>query len=144
MGRKLDWQQAFELEVRRLDALKPVIWAGDVNCAPESIDLTNPKPNWNKTAGHTAQETNFFRSFLNPPEPATKFVDVWRRRNPTRQTFTYFSFGRGCREKGIGWRLDMFVVSERLYDRVRTCDIRAEVYGPSDHLPIVMEIEGEL
>ena len=73
-------------------------------------DLTNPKPNWNKTPGYTEAETSAFARILNadarvPGEP--KFVDVWRKRHPDLRHYTYFSYRFNCREKGIGWRLDM-------------------------------------
>ncbi|KAG8907393.1 hypothetical protein FRB99_004418 [Tulasnella sp. 403] len=161
MEGKVEWQRAFEKHVRDLDTQKPVIWAGDINVAPTEKDLTNPKSNWNRTAGYTAIECSWYANFLNPkknkdsagtsqeedgeaPPAPGKFFDVWRKRNPTVKHFSYFSFLRSCREKGIGWRLDMFTVSERIYARVKTCEIRDEVYGASDHVPIIMEIEGDL
>lgn len=73
-------------------------------------DLTNPKPNWNKTPGYTKDETDAFDRILNPPESepgAGKFVDVWRRTHPDDKHYTYFSYRFNCRAKGIGWRLDM-------------------------------------
>ncbi|KAI0263347.1 Endonuclease/exonuclease/phosphatase [Gloeopeniophorella convolvens] len=137
------WNQHFETYIRDLDKKKPVIWAGDLNVAPTSIDLTNPKPNWNKTPGYTEDETRAFANILNPPNEAGdagNFVDVWRKRHPSDRHYTYFSYRFNCRTKGIGWRLDMFVLSERIVDRVKTCEIRSEIYGASDHCPIVLEI----
>jgi AP endonuclease 1 len=128
-------------------------------------DLTHAKRNWNKTPGYTEAETTAFKSILDPPQSsdAGKFVDIWRRLHPTEKHFTYFSFRFDCRTKGIGWRLDMcrcnslvhrfinnsfifipVVLSERIVDRVKMCEIRSEIYGASDHCPIVMEIAGEL
>ncbi|KII88376.1 hypothetical protein PLICRDRAFT_175973 [Plicaturopsis crispa FD-325 SS-3] len=72
------------------------------------------------------------------------FIDVWRKLHPEDQHYTYFSYRFNCRSKGIGWRLDMFVLSARLVDRVKMCEIRSEIYGASDHCPIVLEIEGAL
>ncbi len=125
-----------------------------------SLDLSNPKPNWNKTAGYTEAETTAFANILNPPKgDAGKFVDVWRKRHPDERHYTYFSYRFNCREKGIGWRLDMckwpqqgvrcgklialvcaVVLSERIVSRVKMCEIRGEIYGASDHCPIVLEI----
>ncbi|KAG9010925.1 hypothetical protein FRB94_009405 [Tulasnella sp. JGI-2019a] len=149
MDAKVEWQRAFQLHMQHLDSQKPVIWTGDQNVAHTPLDLTNSKSNWDKTPGHTAIECEWFRDFLKGPESTsnedtTSFVDVWRRMNPKLQHYTYFSMMRKCREKGIGWRLDMFVLSQRLYSRVKTCVIRDEIYGASDHVPIVLELEGTL
>ncbi|KAJ7632809.1 Endonuclease/exonuclease/phosphatase [Roridomyces roridus] len=143
---KKTWNEHFETYIRDLDKKKPVIWTGDLNVAPTELDLANPKPNWNKTAGYTEAETTAFKNILEPPESAgaNKFVDVWRRLHPTDKQYTYFSYRFNCRLKGIGWRLDMFVLSDRIADRVKMCEIRSEIYGASDHCPLVMEIEGAL
>ncbi|KAH9958306.1 Endonuclease/exonuclease/phosphatase [Russula dissimulans] len=152
------WNHHFECYIRELDKKKPVIWTGDLNVAPTaigvfpflschdatlmaSIDLSNPKTNWNKTAGYTEAETTAFANILNPPGADTgRFVDIWRKLHPKDHHYTYFSFRFNCRAKGIGWRLDMFVISERIVDRVKMCEIRSEIYGASDHCPIVLEI----
>ncbi|KAF8478383.1 Endonuclease/exonuclease/phosphatase [Russula ochroleuca] len=135
------WNRYFEAYIRDLDKKKPVIWTGDLNVAPTAIDLSNPKTNWNKTAGYTEAETTAFANILNPPgDDAGKFVDIWRKLHPDDRHYTYFSFRFNCRAKGIGWRLDMFVLSERIAERVRMCEIRSEIYGASDHCPIVLEV----
>jgi len=135
------WNHHFEAYIRDLDQKKAVIWAGDLNVAPTAIDLSNPKTNWNKTAGYTEAETTAFANILNPPgEDAGRFVDIWRKLHPSDHHYTYFSYRFNCRAKGIGWRLDMFVLSERMVDRVKMCEIRSEIYGASDHCPIVLEI----
>ncbi|KAJ6502350.1 Endonuclease/exonuclease/phosphatase [Mycena sanguinolenta] len=147
LDEKKEWNIHFETYIRDLDKTKPVIWTGDLNVAPTEIDLTNAKSNWNKTPGYTEAETTSFKNILDPPESvpdAKKFVDVWRSLHPTDRQYTYFSYRFNCREKGIGWRLDMFVLSERMADRVKMCEIRSEIYGASDHCPLVMEIEGAL
>jgi len=127
-----------------------------------SIDLSNPKTNWNKTAGYTEAETMAFAQILNSPgdDNAGKFVDIWRKLHPDDHHYTYFSFRFNCRAKGIGWRLDMckwfsarynvtpmliilvhtVVLSDRIADRVRMCEIRSGIYGASDHCPIVLEV----
>ncbi|KAJ7724456.1 Endonuclease/exonuclease/phosphatase [Mycena maculata] len=147
LDEKKRWNEHFETYIRDLDKRKPVIWTGDLNVAPTELDLANSKKNYNKTAGHTEAEITAFKNILDPPESApgaNKFVDVWRRLHPTDRQYTYFSYRFNCRMKGIGWRLDMFVLSERLADRVKMCEIRSEIYGASDHCPLVMEIEGAL
>ncbi|TFK54794.1 hypothetical protein OE88DRAFT_1624301 [Heliocybe sulcata] len=143
---KKEWNTHFEAYIRELDEKKPVIWGGDLNVAPTEIDLANPKRNWNKTPGYTEAETSSFARILGEPdsEASAKFVDVWRKFHPTDRHYTYFSYRFNCRAKGLGWRLDMFVLSQRIADRVKMCEIRSEIYGASDHCPVVMEIEGEL
>ncbi|KAI9511125.1 Endonuclease/exonuclease/phosphatase [Russula earlei] len=135
------WNHHFETYIRELDKKKAVIWAGDLNVAPTAIDLSNPKTNWNKTPGYTEAETTAFSNILIPPgDDTVKFVDVWRKLHPHDRHYTYFSFRFNCRAKGIGWRLDMFVLSERIVNRVKMCEIRSDIYGASDHCPVVLEI----
>lgn len=147
---KEEWNKHFEKYIRHLDSSKPVVWVGDLNVAPTALDLTHPKPNWNKTAGYTASETEAYARILNPPDTAGedpkpgKLIDVWRQQHPDWKHFTYFSYRFKCREKGIGWRLDMFVVSERLMDKIKECEIRSEIYGASDHCPIILDVLGKL
>ncbi|KAF8917400.1 Endonuclease/exonuclease/phosphatase [Mucidula mucida] len=144
---KKEWNVHFTRYIRDLDKKKPVMWTGDLNVAPTEIDLANAKTNWNKTAGYTEAETTAFKEILNPSEEADaehKFVDVWRKLHPDDKHYTYWSYRFNCRYKGIGWRLDFFVLSERLVDRVKMCEIRSEIWGASDHCPLVMEIDGQL
>ncbi|KAF8798158.1 hypothetical protein BYT27DRAFT_7178736 [Phlegmacium glaucopus] len=137
------WNTHFDAYIRHLDKTKAVIWTGDLNVAPTELDLANPKPNWNKTAGYTEVETTAFKNILKLPDHR-KFVDIWRGMHPEDRQYTYFSYRFNCRLKGIGWRIDMFVLSERLSDRAKMCEIRGEIYGASDHCPLVLEIEGPL
>lgn len=144
LNEKNVWNTHFTTYIRALDKKKPVIWLGDLNVAPTEIDLSNAKRNWNKTPGYTKDETEAFANILNPPESApdsSKFVDVWRQRNPDTGHYTYFSYRFNCREKSLGWRLDMFVLSERIVDKVKMCEIRSEIYGASDHCPLMMDID---
>ncbi|KAG8934575.1 hypothetical protein FRC03_007726 [Tulasnella sp. 419] len=165
MDKKVEWLRAFELHLRRLDSAKPIIWAGDINVAPTARDLRNDKSNWNKSAGYTAIECEALARILAPPvsssasssskeqttsqensksNSGTGYVDIWRELHPNDEHYTYFSYKFGARSKGIGWRLDMFIISERLRSRIKTCEIRDEIWGASDHVPIVMDIEGDL
>ncbi|KAF9246145.1 Endonuclease/exonuclease/phosphatase [Melanogaster broomeanus] len=147
---KNTWNEHFTAYIRDLDKKKPVIWMGDMNVAPTEkgyvSDLTNAKSNWNKTPGYTLDETEAFKNILDPPEGGSqgKFVDVWRQSHPDDRHYTYFSYRFNCRTKGIGWRLDMFVLSEGIVEKVKMCEIRNEIYGASDHLPVVMEIDSGL
>jgi len=142
MDRKKAWNSAFETYIRSLDAQKPVIWLGDLNVAPTALDIKRSKQNYNKSAGHTEIEITAFNQTLAPSPSVAgsqRLVDVWREMHPTDQHYTYFSYRFDCRTKGIGWRLDYFVLSERLLSRVKMCEIRHEIYGASDHLPIVLD-----
>ncbi|RPD66119.1 hypothetical protein L226DRAFT_530245 [Lentinus tigrinus ALCF2SS1-7] len=144
---KKEWNKHFEAYIRELDKKKPVVWTGDLNVAPTALDLANPKTNWNKTPGYTEAETSSFARILNASgeeADAPKFVDMWRKLHPDLRHYTYFSYRFNCREKGLGWRLDTFVVSERLEERVKMCEIRSEIYGASDHCPVVLELAGPL
>ncbi|KAL7342443.1 DNA-Apurinic or apyrimidinic site lyase [Rhodotorula toruloides] len=144
---KEKWNRAFETYLRELDAKKPVIWCGDLNVVPTPTDIRNWKTNYNKSAGCTDAEINGFKAQLNPEEGSghKRLVDVWREKHPDLEGhYTYYSYKFQCREKGIGWRLDYQVVSERLLPKVKACEIRAEIWGASDHVPIVLDIEGPL
>ncbi|KAM0792388.1 hypothetical protein ACM66B_005068 [Microbotryomycetes sp. NB124-2] len=147
LDKKIEWNEAFEEYLRQLDAKKPVIWTGDLNVIPTELDIRNWKTNYNKSAGVTQQEIDGFNSQLNPDDKSGhgKLVDVWRHLNPELQGhYSYFSRRFDCRTKGIGWRLDFAVVSERILDKVKACEIRHEIYGPSDHLPVTLDIQGPL
>ncbi|KAF7793141.1 hypothetical protein EIP86_004250 [Pleurotus ostreatoroseus] len=161
---KKTWNAHFTNYIRDLDKKKPVIWTGDLNVAPTALDLANPKTNWNKTPGYTEAETTAFAQILTPyasQEGPGKFIDVWRQLHPKLRHYTYFSYRFNCREKGIGWRLDtckcftrspgiqliyknLVVTSERIAEKVKACEIRGEIYGASDHCPVMMEIAGTL
>ncbi|KPV75916.1 uncharacterized protein RHOBADRAFT_2047, partial [Rhodotorula graminis WP1] len=137
------WNRAFETYLRSLDAKKPVIWAGDLNVvASGPIDIRNWKTNHNKSAGVTDVEIDGFKRQLNPEAGSghERLVDVWRERHQDveedPQGWTYYSYKFQCREKGIGWRLDYQVVSERILPKVKACEVRHTIWGASDHLPI--------
>ncbi|KAH6918415.1 DNA-lyase [Coprinopsis sp. MPI-PUGE-AT-0042] len=145
LGEKAKWMTQFDAYMRDLDKKKPVIWTGDINIAPTAIDLQNSKKAWNKQPGYTEVETTAFKKLLASTDDAEtpQFVDVWRNLNPGLQHYTYWSYRFQSREKGNGWRLDMFILSHRLVERVKQCEIRDEIYGASDHVPIIMDIEAE-
>lgn len=134
--KRLDYRQEWDVDFRAylktLDSKKPVILCGDLNVAHNEIDLKNPKTNYNKTAGFTQQERDGFTALL-----GEGFVDSFRHLYPDTQTFTYWSYRFNARAKNIGWRLDYFVLSERLMRDVCSCVVRSEVVG-SDHCPLVL------
>ncbi|MBW0512252.1 hypothetical protein O181_051967 [Austropuccinia psidii MF-1] len=143
MDRKKEWNVSFEKYLRELDSKKPVIWGGDINCALTEKDIRNAATNWNKSAGYTQVECDGLNSQLNPSKDSghQKLVDVWRHLHPELEGhYTYYSYRFGAREKGIGWRIDSFIISERVVENTQGCEIRHECYGASDHVPVVLEI----
>ncbi|GAA6020084.1 hypothetical protein JCM11491_006389 [Sporobolomyces phaffii] len=151
------WNRAFETYLHDLDRRKPVVWIGDVNVVPTELDIRNWKTNHNKSAGVTDSEIGaFHRQLAGPPagnsdedgakeDKGRKFVDVWRERNAgVVGHYTYFSYKFQCRVKGIGWRIDLAVCSERVMDKVSECEIRQTIYGASDHVPITLDFQGPL
>ncbi|GAA5968311.1 hypothetical protein JCM11641_003807 [Rhodosporidiobolus odoratus] len=144
---KKAWNRAFERYLRQLDAKKPVIWCGDLNVVPTEKDIRNWKTNYNKSAGCTDAEIDGFHGQLNPASGSEHkpLVDVWRHLHPdTEGHYSYISYKFQCRSKGIGWRLDFFVASERIMSKIKSCEMRHEIWGASDHLPLVLDVEGPL
>ncbi|KAM3721818.1 Recombination repair protein [Dirofilaria immitis] len=130
------WDDYYFSFIKKLDSNKPVVYVGDLNVAHQEIDLANPKSNYNKTAGFTDQERNDFTRLLD-----AGFVDVFRRLNPEKKgAYTFWSNMHNAREKNVGWRLDYFVVSERIMNKVKDCDILHSIKG-SDHCPILFTME---
>ena len=127
----------------KLDESKPIIFGGDLNVAHTELDLARPKTNHQymsliRTAGFTPAERKGFSEMLDK----LKLVDTWRHIHPeTADEFTYYSYRFSCWQKNIGWRLDYFLVSERIFEKVSKSVIRQEMYGGSDHLPIVLVVK---
>uniref|UniRef100_A0A915Q4I3 DNA-(apurinic or apyrimidinic site) endonuclease n=1 Tax=Setaria digitata TaxID=48799 RepID=A0A915Q4I3_9BILA len=136
LGKRKVWDDYYFSFIKKLDSKKPVVYVGDLNVAHQEIDLANPKSNHNKTAGFTDQERNDFTRLLD-----AGFVDVFRRLNPEKEgAYTFWSNMHNAREKNVGWRLDYFVVSERIMNKVKECDILSSIKG-SDHCPLSLTIE---
>jgi exodeoxyribonuclease-3 len=136
---RMAWEDAFRAYVKGLDEKKPVIFAGDLNVAHEEIDLKNPKTN-HKNAGFTDEERAKFTALLE-----TGFIDTFRARYPERTgAYSWWSYLRKARLTNAGWRIDYFVISERLRGRIDEAAIYNEIYG-SDHCPIGLTLqEGSL
>jgi len=124
------WDKAFRSYLKSLDAHKKVVLCGDLNVAHQPIDLKNPKSNYNRTAGYTQLEIDGFSKLLN-----TGFVDSFRHMYPETVEYSWWSYMGGARAKNVGWRLDYFVVSERMMPEVVDSFIRQEIMG-SDHCPV--------
>ncbi|CAH0721478.1 unnamed protein product, partial [Brenthis ino] len=130
LPKRLKWNEEFRNHVKSLDKNKPVIICGDMNVAHNEIDLTNPKTN-KKNAGFTEEERQGMTELL-----GDGFVDTYRHFYPDKTgAYTFWSYMSNSRPKNIGWRLDYFVVSERLLPAICDNVIRDKVYG-SDHCPI--------
>ncbi|XP_011156550.3 exodeoxyribonuclease isoform X2 [Solenopsis invicta] len=134
LPKRLEWNKAFKKCVEELDKKKPVIICGDMNVAHQEIDLKNPKTN-TKNAGFTKEERDDMTDFL-----AAGFVDTFRALYPeTEGAYTFWSYFANARSKNIGWRLDYFLTSERIKNKVCDNVIRKQVYG-SDHCPVILYI----
>ncbi|MBN1790315.1 MAG: exodeoxyribonuclease III [Bacteroidales bacterium] len=137
--KRLDYRKAWDQELlaylRTLDARKPLIFTGDLNVAHEPIDLARPEENYNKTAGYTQVEIDGFKNFLN-----LGLVDTYRAIHQDRVQYSYWSMRFRAREKNLGWRIDYFLVSERLMPKIKDAFILDQVMG-SDHCPVGIELE---
>lgn len=132
---RMVWEDAFRAYVQTLDRKKPVIICGDMNVAHQEIDLKNPKTN-RKNAGFTDEERAKMTELLD-----AGFVDTFRHFYPdTQGVYSWWSYRFQARQKNAGWRIDYFLVSKRLIDRVKDARILTDVWG-SDHCPVVIEIE---
>ncbi|XP_024943953.1 uncharacterized protein LOC107270985 isoform X2 [Cephus cinctus] len=132
MPKRLRWNEDFKNYIKKLDKEKSVIVCGDMNVAHQEIDLKNPKSN-TRNAGFTKEERDGMTDFLEQG-----FVDTFRALYPDRiDAYTYWSYFQNARSKNIGWRLDYFLVSERIKNCICDCVIRDKIYG-SDHCPIIL------
>ena len=132
---KAQWNKDFQAYVTTLDRQKPVIITGDLNVAHQAIDLKNPKSNYNKTAGYTEVEIQGFQALLD-----AGFIDTFRYLYPDKIAYTYWSYRFNARARNAGWRIDYFLVSERLIDKVKDVIIHSEIMG-SDHCPISLIVD---
>ena len=128
------WDTDFLKYLKHLEKKKPLIVAGDFNVAHQPIDLKNDKANYNKTAGYTQVEIDGMNNFIK-----AGFKDAFRKLHPKTVAYTYWSYRFKARERNTGWRIDYFIISKSLIDKVKTIEIYSEIYG-SDHCPINVEI----
>lgn len=131
---RMQWEADFLAYLQRLDALKPVVVCGDLNVAHQEIDLKNPKTN-RRNAGFTDEEREKFSTLL-----AAGFTDSFRYLHPDQITYSWWSYRFKAREKNAGWRIDYFVVSNRLQPKIKVADIHTEIFG-SDHCPVELVLE---
>lgn len=131
---RMTWEDAFQAYLHQLDAKKPVIVCGDMNVAHQEIDLKNPKTN-RRSAGFTDEERSKMTQLLN-----NGFTDTFRTLHPKQVTYSYWSYRFRAREKNAGWRIDYFLISDRLKPQLKGASIHTEIYG-SDHCPVELDID---
>ena len=131
---RMEWEDALRNYMMELDKVKPVIYCGDLNVAHEEIDLKNPKTN-HFSAGFTDEERGKFTELL-----ASGFSDTFRSLYPDKVEYSWWSYMFQARQKNVGWRIDYFVVSNRILDKVKEAKIHTEIMG-SDHCPVSIEID---
>lgn len=131
---RMEWEDAFRNYIVELDKIKPVIFCGDLNVAHQEIDLKNPKTNHNNP-GFTDQEREKFSVLLDKG-----FIDSFRYLYPEKEAYSWWSYRFHAREKNIGWRIDYFVLSQRLKEKVKDAIIYQDIFG-SDHCPVGLILE---
>lgn len=130
---RMNWEQDFHRFLKGLDEKKPVIVCGDMNVAHEEIDIKNPKSN-RRNAGFTDEEREKMTELLKDG-----FVDTFRYKYPEQVTYSWWSYRFKAREKNAGWRIDYFLVSERLKEQIEDAKIHTEIMG-SDHCPVEVDL----
>ena len=132
---RMQWEDDFLAYIKALDAKKPVIYCGDLNVAHQEIDLKNPKSN-RKNAGFTDEERGKMTVVL-----SSGFTDTWRSLNPdTEGVYSWWSYRFNARKNNAGWRIDYFIVSDRLVDKIKDAKIHTDIFG-SDHCPVELTID---
>ena len=132
---RLKWDEAFRNHLMKLDAKKPVIACGDLNVAHQEIDLKNPGPN-RGSAGFSDEERESFTKTLE-----SGFTDSFRHLYPdVTGAYSWWSYRFNARKNNAGWRIDYFIVSDRIADKITAATIHADIFG-SDHCPVGLEID---
>ena len=132
---RMKWEDDFLSYIKKLDEKKPVIYCGDLNVAHKEIDLKNPKTN-RKNPGFTDEERGKMTAVLE-----NGFTDTFRYLYPDmEQIYSWWSYRFKAREKNAGWRIDYFICSERLNDRINDAKIHCDIFG-SDHCPVELDID---
>ena len=131
---RMKWENDFRDHLNQLDEKKPVVLCGDLNVAHKEIDLKNPKTN-KKSAGFSDEERAKMTELLD-----AGYIDSYRYLYPEKEEmYTWWSYMRKSRERNSGWRIDYFVVSERLAEKIKDVEIHSEILG-SDHCPVMLEL----
>jgi exodeoxyribonuclease-3 len=130
-----DWDKAFATYLSSLRKNKPIIVTGDFNVAHQAIDLANPKSNYNKTSGYTQVEIDGMSGLLQ-----VGLIDSYRELHPEKVQYSFWSMRTGARARNAGWRIDYFLVDERLKENIVASEIHDQIMG-SDHCPITLELK---
>lgn len=130
-----EWDKDFKAYLKEQEKTKPVVVCGDFNVAHRDIDLANPKPNYNKSAGYMQEEIDGMDAYL-----GNGFVDTFRHFHPEQVKYSWWSYRAGARERNVGWRIDYFLVSEAFLPNVSNAEIHNEIMG-SDHCPVSINIK---
>jgi exodeoxyribonuclease III len=132
---RMEWEDTFLNYIKKLDDKKPVIFCGDLNVAHKEIDLKNPKTN-HKNAGFTDEEREKMSIVL-----SSGFTDSFRYKYPDKtDMYSWWSYMGGARAKNIGWRIDYFIVSDKLKEKITDAKIHANILG-SDHCPVEVDMD---
>ncbi|WP_347714718.1 exodeoxyribonuclease III [Prevotella denticola] len=131
---RMKWENDFQTYLHWLDEKKPVVVCGDMNVAHEEIDIKNPKTN-RRNAGFTDEEREKMTQLLD-----SGFIDTFRTLYPEQVTYSWWSYRFRARERNTGWRIDYFLISERLRDRLEDAKIHTEIMG-SDHCPVEVDLK---
>jgi exodeoxyribonuclease-3 len=134
LGYRMTWDDAFREYVAGLKKKKGVVICGDMNVAHEEIDIKNPSTN-RHNAGFTDEEREKFTELLK-----AGFTDTWRLLNPTTVKYSWWSYRFHARKNNAGWRIDYFVVSDDLKDKIKGAEIHNEIFG-SDHCPVELDLD---
>ena len=129
------WDKDFLAFLKNLENTKPVIVCGDLNVAHQPIDLKNPKPNYNKSAGYMQEEIDGMNNFI-----AAGFIDTFRHLNPETVKYSWWSYRAGARANNVGWRIDYFLTSDSLKSKLKNAEIHNDAMG-SDHCAVSVDIE---
>ena len=130
-----EWDSAFLDYLKNHEKNKPVIVCGDFNVAHKEIDLARPKPNYNKSAGFMQEEIDGMDEYT-----GNGLIDTFRLLHEDEVKYSWWSYRGGARFKNVGWRIDYFLASESIKDRIKTAEIHNSIMG-SDHCPVSIDFE---
>lgn len=129
------WDSDFLIYMKGLETEKPVIICGDLNVAHKEIDLARPQANYNKSAGYMQEEIDGMDNIV-----TAELVDTFRYMKPEEIKYSWWSYRAGARANNVGWRIDYFLMSQCLVDKIKAVDILDDVMG-SDHCPVLLDLK---